>query len=122
MFELCPTTERQVQRQLQVFLNLRYRHLNFRKEQVQFPYSTKSYKPDFVSTSAGIAVDVKLCNSENRVNKLVDEINADITGYRSHYRYLFFVVYDTNRNILDPLAFTQDFERYNPGVRVVVIP
>ena len=121
LVETTPKREKQVQRQVNNILRLRHDDLNFRWDQFQFPYSSKSYKPDFISERANVAIDVKLCNNNRKVNRIVEEINSDITAYKSRFKYLLFVVYDTNRYIRDPMAFTGDFERHNAGVRVLVV-
>jgi hypothetical protein len=115
------TREKQVQRQVNSILRLRFTELDFRWEQFQFPYASKSYRPDFISERVNMAIDVKLCNKDEKINRIVDEINADITAYRTRFRYLLFVVYDTDRHVPDPLAFVRDFERYNAGVKVLLV-
>jgi hypothetical protein len=121
LIQTAPTREKHVQRQVNSILRLRYSDLDFRWEQFQFPYSSKSYKPDFISERVNMAIDVKLCNKDKKANRIVDEINADITAYKTRFKYLLFVVYDTDRHVQDPMAFTRDFERYNAGVKVLVV-
>jgi hypothetical protein len=121
LFQATPRREKQVQRQVNSILRLRYQDLDFRWDQLEFPYSSKSYKPDFVSERVNMAIDVKLCNRAQKANRIVDEINADITAYKTRFQYLLFVVYDTDRHIQNPMTFTGDFERYNAGVRVFVV-
>lgn len=87
-----PERERDVQDALEdLFGILGY---DFEREQVSFSYSTKSYTPDFTSDSYKTAIDVKLCKTPRDEKRIIDEINADIPAYRTHYEYLLFVVYD----------------------------
>ncbi len=121
LVETIPKREREVQKHVNTVLGLRYKDLDFRWEQFEFPYSIKSYKPDFISERASIAIDVKLCKKEARARGLVDEINADITAYKTHFGWILFLVYDTDKWIEDPMSFTGDFERHNAGVLVSVV-
>jgi hypothetical protein len=114
-------TEKDVQKHIESILDLKYRDHRFRKEQNRFPYSLKAYEPDFVSDLLNTAIEVKKCSSESSAKGIVGQINDDIVAYRTKYPNLLFVVYDLDKFIADKIGFTQDFERFNPGVRVIVV-
>ena len=85
------------------------------------PCSVKTYKPDFTFERIGLAVEVKLCKSTDRVKEMVDEINADIVGYGGRYERILFVVYDLGF-IRDPDQFRADIEANSQVyVRVQII-
>jgi hypothetical protein len=112
-----PQNERQVQEALETIF--RVRGLDFRREVDSVAYSTKSYVPDFTFNNLALAVEVKLCSRAGREKEMIDEINADIVGYRASYERIVFVVYD--------LGFIRDTEGFcsgiedQPGVRVCII-
>jgi len=113
-----PEKEREIQDALEnLFLALDY---DFEREQVSFSYSTKSYKPDFTSDSLKTAVDVKFCKNPLDEKRIIDEINADIPAYKSHYENLIFVVYDLG-SIRRVDSFTKGIEKAQKKVFVRVI-
>jgi hypothetical protein len=112
-----PENERQVQNALETIF--RARGLEFRRETETVPYSSKRYVPDFTFANLGLAVEVKLCGRASREKDMIDEVNADIVGYRGAYERVVFVIYD--------LGFIRDIETFcsgiedQPGVQVCVI-
>jgi len=113
-----PKHEREVQDALEtLFLIKEY---DFERERVAFEYSTKSYQPDFTFKSLNLAVDVKLCNSKKDEKEIIDQINADIVGYKTKYAHLVFFVYDI-AFIRDMKKFCQGIEKYNTNVWVRVV-
>jgi hypothetical protein len=90
------------------------------REKVSIPYSSKYYVPDFTFDALNTALDVKICNSANDEKKIIDEINADIPAYKTKYKYVVFVVYDTGF-IRDTLVFVKGIEKNNPNVYVTVV-
>lgn len=114
-----PTHEREVQNALDTIF--RARALDFRREQDGVPYSTKTYKPDFTFERIGLAVEVKLCKTTDRVKEVIDEINADIVGYGGRYERILFVIYDLGF-IRDQDQFKADIEANSQvNVRVQII-
>jgi hypothetical protein len=113
-----PDNEKKIQDHLEDLLALM--GYKFEREQVSIPYSTKSYKPDFTSEELNTAIDVKLCNTPADEKNIIDEINADILGYKQRYKNLLFVVYDMAviRKIRE---YILDIEKSNPNVTVLVI-
>lgn len=116
MFE-PPSREVQVQNALEVIF--RARALNFRREGVTIPYSTRTFIPDFTFEDMDLALEVKLCKAGATESRLIEEINADIPAYQTRFSRVFFVVFD--------LGVIRDVERFksgiegNPDVRVLVI-
>ena len=64
--------------------------------------------PDFVFPSLDFCIEVKLLKNKSRLKKVIEEINADTTSYRTKYKHIFFVVYDTN-GVID----NEDEFKYN---------
>jgi hypothetical protein len=112
-----PKHEREVQNALETIF--RARALDFRREQVSVPYSTKRYIPDFTFDRIGLAVEVKLCKDKDREKEMIEEINSDIVGYGGRYDRCLFVIYDLGF-IRDAAQFSRDIEA-NPNVHVLII-
>jgi hypothetical protein len=102
-----PEKERQVQDAVETIF--RVRGLDYRREAQTVPFSTKRYIPDFTFDSLGLAVEIKLCNRTGREKEMIDEINADIIGYRSSYERILFVIYDIGF-IRDVVLFRSSIE------------
>jgi hypothetical protein len=58
----------------------------YTREVERFPYSSKSYQPDFLFEKIKTVVEVKLCKSADKEKDIVSEINDDIIGYKTRYR------------------------------------
>jgi hypothetical protein len=112
-----PEREADVQNALETIF--RVRELDYRREKISIPYSSKKYIPDFTFESLDLAVEVKLCRSENDVKVIIDQINADLPAYQTRYRHAMFVVYDLGF-IRDVGQFKSGIES-NPDVYVVVV-
>jgi hypothetical protein len=93
--------------------------VNYERETDSITYSSKTYKPDFCFVPIDLAVELKLCNREEREKEIIAEINDDILAYKIKYRNLIFVVYDLG-HIRDVERFTEAFEN-NEGVIVRVV-
>jgi hypothetical protein len=93
--------------------------ISYAREKVTFEFATKAYRPDFTIDSIELAVEIKLCKRPDREQEIIDEINADIVGYKTKYGNLFFVVYDVGK-IQHVDKFAAAFEAHeNVVVRVV---
>jgi hypothetical protein len=112
-----PKNEKEVKNALETIF--RVREYDFLREKITIPYSSKYYIPDFVFEVFDLAVEAKLCNTEDKVKKLVDEINADIVAYQTKYKNAIFVIYDLG-HIRDEQAFKSGIEG-NPKVHVKII-
>lgn len=113
-----PKNESEVQNAVEALF--RIKDYDFEREKVSFEYSTKSYQPDFTFSSLNLAIDIKLCNSERDEKEIIDQINADIVGYKTKYANLLFLVYDTGF-IRDTKKFSHGIEEPNVSVQVRVI-
>lgn len=114
-----PEDERKdVQNALEIIFNAR--DLNYRREKVHIPYSSKTYIPDFTFDTLDLAVESKLCKVSGKEKSIIDEINADIPAYKTKYQNLLFVVYDAGGFIRDVDLFKSDIEG-NTNVKVIVI-
>jgi hypothetical protein len=97
-----PQRERQIQDAFESLLIAA--DLTFGRETERIEYSSKTYTPDFTMPRIDLAIDLKLCNREDREKEIIAEINDDILAYRTNYGNLLFVVYD--------LGFIRDIERF----------
>jgi len=89
-----PANEKEVQDALEnLFIGANLDE-DFSRERERILYSTKTYIPDFVFKKISTVVEVKFCNKDSKEKEIIDEINADIIGYKTKYSNLIFVVYD----------------------------
>lgn len=112
-----PQDEDVLQREIEKILNVL--QLDLKKEQDQIAFSVSGRIPDFTVHELSLAIEAKLCNSVKRVKDIVEEINSDITAYKTKYNNLLFIIYDTGGFITDEPKFIGDFER-NKGVMVII--
>jgi hypothetical protein len=118
MIRKKPEDEKEVQDAIENLLIAK--DYEYSREKVSIPYSSKYYMPDFTFDALNTALDVKICNSANDEKKIIDEINADIPAYKTKYKYVVFVVYDTGF-IRDTLVFVKGIEKNNSNVYVTVV-
>lgn len=81
--------------------------------------SGKESIPDFVLSNLQLCLEVKLAKSAERLKPLIDEINADIRAFGTHYDRQLYVVYDVG-TIRDAEEFKRDLESA-PGVTVIIV-
>lgn len=91
----------------------------FSREAEHIEYSSKGYVPDFTVPKLDLAIDVKLCNRDDREKEIIAEINDDILAYQTRYGNALFVVYDVGQ-IRDVDRFKSSFESHENVVVVVV--
>lgn len=92
------------------------------REAPQVPFGAVCVKPDFSSIEEGVptlCIEFKLLKERKRLNKLQEEIAADILQYPN--AVLLFVVYDHTHVIVDTDAFVEAFEAKGDGRVVVVV-
>jgi len=111
-----PQNEKEVQDVLETIL--RAGGFEFLRDKVGIPYSAKVYYPDFTSELLDLALEVKFCNTPQKMKDIIDEMNADILAYQSGFTYTLFVVYDLGI-IRDVKEFASSFEI--PKVTILVI-
>ena len=66
-----------------------------------------------------MGIEVKLIKGTGKRKTIIEQINADIVGYRPKWSNLLFVIYDI-QSIQDIPEFIEGFER-SKGVRVIVV-
>lgn len=101
-----PSTEIEVQNALEALL--RGKSLDYRREKVVIPYSSKVFIPDFTIEAVETALEVKLCPHLGKERDIVGQINEDIPAYHTRYRRLIFVVYD--------LGYIRDEALFKSGI------
>lgn len=116
LFRRKPTSEKEVQDRYAAMLNSY--DINFLREKGA-SYSVKTYKPDFALPEIDLAVELKFCNSDKREKELILELNDDIPRYKTKWKQILFVIYDTG-HIRDVAGFKGSFEtQENVIVQVV---
>ncbi len=106
LFHSEPNNEKEVLDKLEDLFNSN--QLNFRREQVHIPYSSKTYIPDFTFDEISCIVEGKFCNSDAREKEIIGEVNDDIQAYSTRYKNLIFVIYDC--------GFIRDEERFKSNI------
>jgi hypothetical protein len=88
------------------------------EREVTFYYKGKAYRSDFALPSLQAALEIKLAKASRQVGQIIDELEADLSAYQSHYRHLFVLIYDlANSSRIDKYAKAS----LNPFVRYVVV-
>lgn len=118
LFRKVPDNETDVQDKIEDLLGIK--DYEYDREKVSIPYSVTFRKPDFTIDKLETAIEIKLCKEERDVSKIIDEISADITTYKTKYPTIIFIIYDIGI-IRDIEKFKTGIEENNPGVNVIVI-
>lgn len=92
---------------------------DYDRESGKFEFSGKEYIPDFIIPKLNLCIEVKLLR-EGKRSRIIDEINADVTAYSTHYERLMFVVYDLGV-IRDEGKFRRDIENAGNSIKVVIV-
>lgn len=112
-----PEKEKQIQDSLEnLFIGA---EIDYSREKESIEYSTKNYIPDFTFAKTRMALDVKLCNRNEREKEIIAEINDDIIAYQTRYPNLIFVIYDLSF-IRDSEKFCSSFEKHS-NVQILVV-
>ena len=112
-----PTKEKIVQDSIEnLFIGA---DINYSREKITIEYSSKTYIPDFIIEYLDLALEVKLCNREQKEKVIISEINDDILAYQTKFKNIIFLVYDIGL-IRDIDRFKDSFEK-NDNVIVLVI-
>lgn len=82
-------------------------------------FSSRSYKPDFIFEELKLSLEVKFCDDKKDIQKIIEEMNADIQPYKKRFPSIIFVVYDLGF-IQNEDEFVSDFHKI-PDVRVIII-
>lgn len=81
--------------------------IEYKREFPHIEYSSKTYIPDFSFENMGLAVEIKLCKTDEKA--LIQQINDDILAYKTQYANILFIIYDLG-TIRDSDKFKQSFE------------
>ena len=112
-----PQREKEVQDAIEFILNSL--GIEFTREQETAPVGPKAFIPDFIIPDLDLCIEVKLAKENHNEKKIQEEINADISAYRTKWKNLLIVVYD-NGVIDDPYKFRKDNIKHF-GVSVIII-
>lgn len=112
-----PQREREVQDALENLLI--GADIPYSRETESIEYSSKTYIPDFTLPRIDLALEVKFSSRPTREKELIGEINDDILAYKTKFRNLLFVVYDTGQ-VRDVERFVGHFEQHD-GVLVRIV-
>jgi len=112
-----PESETDVQDSVQDILNsLGVRHV---RDKEVASIGPRASRPDFTIDDMDLAIEVKLASPKHAPGKVQEEINADVSAYRTKWQHLLFVVYDLGV-IDDPYQMRQENLKHY-GVSVVVV-
>ncbi len=115
--DIQPKSEKEVQDAIENILNAL--GVEFTRERDVTSVVGKYYKPDFVIEALDLAIEIKLAKPGNGVAKIQEDLNADISGYRTKWKNLLFVIYDLGV-ITDPYKFqTDNIKLFGVSVRVI---
>ncbi len=116
-----PEKEKEVQDVLEVLFNGRgwEKGIDYDREAGKVEFSGREYIPDFIVPKLELCIEVKLLK-EGRRSSVIEEINADITGYSKKYKRIMFVVYDLGC-IQNETEFRRDIENAKENIKVVIV-
>lgn len=115
-----PNCERDVQDYFTIFYDIK--GYNFLKEKESVLYFGKNFTPDFTYPILNVAVELKFVNDEEKIQKVREQLSADIAAYSTRWKDILIVVYDKGGNIRNVDRFTKDFHRDGDiRVRCIVI-
>lgn len=104
-----PESERDVQDDLETFLDVK--EYDFLREKENIEFSEKTYIPDFTQKKLNIAIEVKFLDKKAKVKHIIEEMSADINPYSKKWKNILFFVYDKGGNIRDVDSFVKDFNQ-----------
>lgn len=116
-----PVKEIQVQDTVEVLLAGRglKKPSDYDRETGRVKVSGKENVPDFVLKASKTALEIKLLRDKKSKSEIIEQMKADIIGYRPDHKQILFVVYDLG-GIQDEGEFVSGFTN-NLGVRVAVV-
>ncbi len=118
-----PTCEKDIQDAIDTLFVGRgmQRGVDYGRETGRVSVSLKEAIPDFVVYSLSLAIEVKFIKERRRIDRIINEIAADITKYAVKYSQIIFVVYDMG-HIQDELQFRQGLiNPTNVSVRIIIV-
>lgn len=115
--QIEPENEREVQDVFEALLI--GAGLEYSREKEHIPYSSRTYRPDFIIPDINLAIDLKFCNHSSRESKIIQELNDYTLAFQSKYERALFIVYDVGQ-IRDVDSFLSPYQHYlNVIVKVV---
>lgn len=112
-----PTCEKEVQDAIEDILNAL--GVVFVRDKEVAPTGPKASRPDFTVEAMDLAIEAKFAKEGHGASAIQEEINADITAYKTKWKRLMFVIYDLGI-IDDPHQMIRENER-KLGVSVLII-
>jgi hypothetical protein len=92
---------------------------SYTREKDHVMYSSKTYIPDFVLGEMNMALEIKICNKDNKDKIIITEINDDIVAYKTKYKNIMFVIYDIGK-IRDTELFKSSFKAHTNVIVVII--
>ncbi len=115
--DIQPKSEKEVQDAIENILNAL--GIEFTRDREVTSVAGKAFKPDFIIGKIDLAIEVKLAKQSHGVAQIQEQINADISAYRTKWKNLLFVIYDLGV-IQDPYKFqTENIKLFGVSVRVI---
>jgi hypothetical protein len=115
--DVQPKLEKEIQDAIENILNAL--GIKFTRDREITSVAGKAFKPDFIIEEIDLAIEVKLAKSGHGVAQIQEEMNADISAYRTRWKNLLFVIYDLGV-INDPYKFqTENIKLFGISVRVI---
>ena len=115
LIRTIPKNEKEVQDKFEDLLIAN--DLEYSKEHPHIEYSSKKYIPDFSFEKLNLAIEIKLCKSEDK--NLIAQLNDDILAYRTKFKNILFIIYDLG-NIRDIDNFKSSFESCNDVIIQII--
>jgi len=115
--DTAPIKETQVQDAVENILNAL--GVDFLREKEVVVTGNRASKPDFTVEKLALAIEIKLAKDGHGASKIQEEMNSDITAYKSRWQHLMFIVYDLGV-IGDPHRMTRENQRLF-GVSVLIV-
>jgi hypothetical protein len=112
-----PSYETDVQDAIEDILNAV--GVDFIRDKEVAPVGPKASRPDFTIEAMSLAIEVKLAKDGHGASDIQEEMNADITAYRTKWTRLMFVIYDLGV-VADPHRMIRENQRLF-GISVLVI-
>jgi hypothetical protein len=87
-----PNNEKDVQDAIEIILNSI--GMEYTRDTEVAPVGAKSFKPDFIVSNLNLAIEVKLAKENHSPAKIQEELNADISAYKTKWERLLIIIYD----------------------------
>lgn len=112
-----PKNEAEVQEAIEDILNAV--GVDFVRDKEVAPVGPKASRPDFTIEAMSLAIEVKLAKEGHGASDIQEEMNADITAYKTKWKRLMFIIYDLGV-VADPHRMIRENQRLF-GISVLVI-